>query len=164
MLMKIRNENEDKWVVFDLDGTLADISQRRGLSDLGSGKIDWDSFFEPSNIDLDTPKGDVIHMLRLLWSTGHNIAILSGRSMSAEEQTKEWLRRCEVPYHLLRMRPTTKTFMYMPDDKLKRLWLEELWPGDNKKNIICVFDDRDRVVKMWREMGLTCFQVEEGNF
>jgi len=27
-----------------------------------------------------------------------------------------------------------------------------------------VFDDRDRVVKMWRENGIRCFQVAEGNF
>ena len=31
-------------------------------------------------------------------------------------------------------------------------------------NVLYVFDDRDRVVKMWREKGLTCLQVAEGNF
>jgi hypothetical protein len=27
-----------------------------------------------------------------------------------------------------------------------------------------VFDDRQQVVDMWRSIGLTCFQVAEGNF
>lgn len=27
-----------------------------------------------------------------------------------------------------------------------------------------VFDDRDRVVKMWRDIGLRCLQVQEGDF
>lgn len=27
-----------------------------------------------------------------------------------------------------------------------------------------VFDDRNSVVKMWRLLGLTCFQVAEGDF
>lgn len=26
------------------------------------------------------------------------------------------------------------------------------------------FDDRDRVVKMWRQVGLTCAQVDYGDF
>jgi hypothetical protein len=26
------------------------------------------------------------------------------------------------------------------------------------------FDDRDRVVKMWREEGIRCFQVDYGDF
>jgi phosphoserine phosphatase len=27
-----------------------------------------------------------------------------------------------------------------------------------------VFDDRDQVVRMWREAGLRCLQVASGNF
>ena len=27
-----------------------------------------------------------------------------------------------------------------------------------------ILDDRNQVVDMWREMGLTCLQVAEGNF
>ena len=34
-----------------------------------------------------------------------------------------------------------------------------------KPNILFVMDDRDQVVSMWRnELGLTCFQVAEGDF
>jgi len=33
-----------------------------------------------------------------------------------------------------------------------------------KYNISYVLDDRDRVVDMWRSLGLTCFQVDWGNF
>ena len=52
----------------------------------------------------------------------------------------------------------------MPDDKLKQHWLDSLFEGDRKNDIVCVFDDRDKVVKMWRENGLDCFQVANGNF
>ena len=32
-------------------------------------------------------------------------------------------------------------------------------------NVLCVFDDRNQVVDMWRNgLGLTCFQVADGNF
>jgi hypothetical protein len=30
--------------------------------------------------------------------------------------------------------------------------------------VVAVFDDRDQVVRMWRSLGLTVFQVAEGNF
>ena len=52
----------------------------------------------------------------------------------------------------------------MPDDKLKKEWLDELFPFPNALDIVCVFDDRDKVVKMWRDNGLTCMQVAPGNF
>ena len=34
----------------------------------------------------------------------------------------------------------------------------------DKWNVVCVLDDRDRVVKRWRELGLACFQVNYGAF
>jgi hypothetical protein len=51
----------------------------------------------------------------------------------------------------------------MPDDKLKKEWLDKLFPYPHN-DIVCVFDDRDKVVDMWRENGLTCMQVAPGNF
>ena len=44
-----------KTVIFDLDGTLADITKRREMSTKENGKIDWDIFFTPENIWFDTP-------------------------------------------------------------------------------------------------------------
>ena len=38
----------DKWVIFDLDGTLANIDARRKLATKPNGKIDWDIFFDPA--------------------------------------------------------------------------------------------------------------------
>ena len=31
-------------------------------------------------------------------------------------------------------------------------------------DVFCVVDDRQKVVDMWRENGLTCFQVAPGDF
>jgi len=45
---------------------------------------------------------------------------------------------------------------------LKKQWLdEELNTGEE---ILCTFDDRDKVVKMWRDNGITCMQVNYGDF
>ena len=34
----------------------------------------------------------------------------------------------------------------------------------DKYNVMCVFEDRDKVVKMWRDEGLLCNQVYYGDF
>ncbi len=151
-----------KTVIFDLDGTLANIETRRGISIKKNGKMDWDIFFDPNNISLDTPNRPVITMAKLLKESGHRIVILSGRSKVTKDATRDWLKQFDVPFDVLKMRPDNKEFKFMPDDQLKKLWLDQLFP--NTDDVLCVFDDRDKVVKMWRENGLSCLQVAEGNF
>mgnify|MGYP001243647111 FL=1 len=155
---------KDKWVIFDLDGTLADIEDRRKKSKKDNGKMDWDKFFDPENIRLDKPNPAVIKMAQVLAESGHMIAILSGRSKGTQLTTKSWLNRNNVPYHIIKMRPTSKEWMYMPDDELKQHWLDDLFPGDIRDRIVAVFDDRQKVVDMWRKNGLTCMQVAPGDF
>jgi len=151
-----------KKVIFDLDGTLALIDKRRAISTKDDGKMDWDTFFDPKNIDLDQPHDAVIKMAQTLKATGHMIVILSGRSKATKDATRAWLKKFDVPFDVLKMRPTSKQFMFMPDDKLKQMWLDQLFT--DKSDIVCVFDDRQKVVDMWRSHGLTCMQVAPGDF
>jgi hypothetical protein len=151
-----------KKVIFDLDGTLALIDKRRAISTKDDGKMDWDTFFDPKNIDLDQPHDAVIKMAQTLKATGHMIVILSGRSKATKDATRAWLQKFDVPFDVLKMRPTSKQFMFMPDDKLKQMWLDQLFT--DKSDIVCVFDDRQKVVDMWRSHGLTCMQVAPGDF
>ena len=51
-------------IIFDLDGTLADISVRRKLSTKPNGKIDWDIFLNPDNIIMDSPNDPVVKEFR----------------------------------------------------------------------------------------------------
>ena len=153
---------EKKTVIFDLDGTLALIDYRRKVSTKGNGKIDWDIFFNPDNITMDQPNDIVINMAQTLKDCGHKIVILSGRSKGTKEATRDWLKLHNVPFDVLKLRPTSNEFKFMPDDELKKRWLDQLFT--NTDDVHCVFDDRDKVVKMWRDNGLTCFQVAPGNF
>ena len=52
---------------------------------------------------------------------------------------------------------------YTADDVLKRQWLDGMLAEDRDR-LYCAFDDRDRVVKMWRNAGVTCLQVAAGEF
>ena len=146
-----------KIVIFDLDGTLALIDKRRDLSTKDNGKFDWDVFFDPKNIDLDLPNQPVIDTVDLL-STDYRIWILSGRSDVTQDATLDWLRKHNVHFDYLQMRP--QNHLYMADNDLKQMWLDSI----GVENVAMVFDDRQQVVDMWRDNGLTTFQVADGDF
>jgi hypothetical protein len=162
-------------VIFDLDGTLANIDARRAKS-LTNDKMDWDVFFDPDNISLDTPNKPVIKMAQLFAEDGFKIVIFSGRNDRSFFSTRDWLKINRVPFHLLVMRPdkfksgswpliegnpATKEMRWMPDEILKKEMLDTFI---NKDEVFLVVDDRDKVVKMWRDLGLNTFQVAPGDF
>ena len=163
-------------VIFDLDGTLANIAARRKKSLNPNGKMDWDVFFDPDNISLDTPNKPVIKMAQLLAQDGFRIVIFSGRNDRSFFTTKSWLTRNRVPFDLLVMRPdkfkedswpiangnpATKEMRFMPDEILKKKMLDTFV---DKDDVFLTVDDRQKVVDMWRDNGLTCFQVAPGDF
>ena len=146
-----------KIVIFDLDGTLADITARRVKSTKDNGKMDWGVFFDPDMVDLDDPNTPVIQMTKLL-SMDYRIWILSGRSDVTHQATRDWLNKHDIWFDHLVMRP--QNHLYMADNDLKQMWLDSI----GKDNVAMVFDDRQQVVDMWRQNGLTTFQVADGDF
>ena len=130
------------------------------VSKLPDGKMNWEEWFNPSNIKLDEPNIPVIKMAQLFAEDGFNIVILSGRSDKTILTTKSWLIRNRVPFHKLVMRPH-KTMNFIPDEVLKKDMLDKHIDIDD---IFMVVDDRQKVVDMWRDLGLTCFQVAPGDF
>ena len=155
-----------KIVIFDLDGTLAIIDKRRikaGKTTDGkkTKKFNWDVFNDPSNIALDEPNVPVIKMAQLFAEDGFLIVIFSGRTDKTEHATRAWLTRNRVPFHTLAMRPH-KTMNFVPDEVLKKHMLDNAL--FNIDDVFLVVDDRQKVVDMWRDLGLTVFQVAPGDF
>lgn len=148
-----------KVVIVDLDGTLA-LNRHRShyIDNSREGKKDWVSYFLAC--DEDAPNKPVIESINALKAQGYFIHIFSARGDIAREKTELWLRHHSVLYDALEMREMDT---FTPDEILKRFWLLDLYPN-YKQEVLCVFDDRDKVVNMWRELGLACFQVAEGNF
>lgn len=136
--------------VFDLDGTLADLAHRKPLLDAK----DWRGFF--AAVGNDEPIPAVIGVLQALHAAGNQIEIWSGRSDECRAETEAWLLRHGVPEGVpVIMRSAGDK---RPDDLVKREFLR----GINQPDVI--FDDRQRVVDMWRSKGITCFQVAPGDF
>ena len=164
-------------VIFDLDGTLANIDVRRDKSLKPNGKLDWDIFAAPSSIkNWDKPNDPVIQMAKLFHQDGFKIVIFSGRNDRGFDATIDWLIWWDVPFDLLVMRPdkfkdkswpiadgnpATPDMRFMPDEILKKKMLDTFVDIDD---VFLVVDDRDKVVKMWRDLGLNTFQVAPGDF
>lgn len=68
-------ESDPQDIIFDMDGTLADINHRRHFVE--RKPKDWNSFYE--GMIGDTPIQPVVMMAQLLKSAGHRIIIATGR-------------------------------------------------------------------------------------
>lgn len=144
-----------KIAVFDLDGTLADISHRTHHI-LGENK-DWDAFY--GAVAEDTPIKQTCAIANALALGGFKIWIMSGRSDVTRDQTVAWLNKHGIAFDELLMRSDGD---FTLDHELKRKWVNSpLVPRDHIK---MVFEDRSRVVQMWREEGFQTYQVSEGEF
>lgn len=148
--------------IFDLDGTLALIGHRRHYVE--GPKKDWPAFYRAC-VD-DAPNWPVIRCLEALRATSQ-VLIFSGRSDEVHRETVDWLTKyTSISAHELTaggdltMREEGD---YTPDDVLKEKWLHAMYPQDRER-VSAVFDDRDRVVAMWRRNGVPCFQVAPGGF
>lgn len=142
--------------IFDLDGTLADIRHR--LHHINGEVKDWNAFF--AACVNDEPIEEVIELLQSLQVTGGLIWIVTGRSDQVLEATRWWLRQWDIHPHKLMMR---KAGDKRPDHVIKQEFLENV-SQDERRCIRMVFEDRDRVVQMWRDNGLRCLQVAPGEF
>lgn len=130
--------------IFDIDGTLA---LHNGRSPYDAEKCESDLLNEP-----------VAELLKMVKKTGRKIIIASGRSDKYKPHTMRWLRYHGVEYDELLMR---KEGDFRQDAIVKKEILDDIL---TRYNVFFTVDDRDQVVNMWRENGLTCLQVAPGDF
>lgn len=132
--------------IFDIDGTLALLNGRSPYAE------------DPKEYLNDLPNIGVISTLRAV-RNWHNVILLSGRSEQFRDVTEQWIETHVGEGLPLFMRQRKDT---RQDWKVKsEMFDAHVSPYYNVKG---VFDDRDSVVRMWRERGITCFQVNYGDF
>lgn len=145
--------------VFDLDGTIADNAHRQHLVQREKGKKDWDGFHKAC-VD-DIPMSHLIKLMHLLKAAGHMLYIVSGRNGHVIKETQAWLKKHNVPYDALYMRPALD---HRDDRDIKLEMLRAIESDNPNDEVEIIFDDRQKVVDMWRENGYVCFQVAPGDF
>jgi predicted kinase len=143
--------DKPKAFMVDIDGTLADMADKRGPYDL--------------NVEVDDVRekvADAVEYIRMgMRETPFETAtiIMSGRKEDCREATERWLSDWGINYDHLFMRKSDDN---RSDNLIKHdLFWEHVAPNFD---VQFVFDDRDQVVHMWRKMGLDCFQVAPGDF
>lgn len=172
--------------IFDLDGTLALIEHRRhlvercancddkGVTESGATCFvcggaprppDWPAFFAACVDDL--PNWPVIATMMGLIRSGAEVQIWSGRSAVVMNETLAWLHKHVFGDGSVDPEEVGLTMRregdHTPDEQLKASWYDGLSEYDRKR-LVAVFDDRDKVVAMWRSKGVACFQVAPGSF
>jgi len=131
-------------IVVDIDGTLAKMKNR--------SPFDWDK------VDEDLPNEPIIDIVQK-YKDFCRIIVVSGRDAICKGMTEEWLKDNNIPYDELHMRPEGNN---ENDGIIKRRIFDEKIRKFH--NILFALDDRDQAVKMWRQAGVTCLQVEYGDF
>lgn len=134
-------------LIVDIDGTVALHVAR--------------SPYDYSRVSTDAPNDAVIRMLDTVrtGAFGPEIIFLSGRPDSCREDTEKWLDIHVSRWDELHMRAAGDT----RNDSIVKY---ELFNAHvrHRFNVKGVFDDRDRVVRVWRALGLSTFQVADGDF
>lgn len=144
-------------IIFDVDGTIADVQHRRKFVD-GSQPKDWPSF-KAATVH-DTPITHVCEMAKNHVSQGDVVIFVSARNTSEKsvtvKQIQEWIG-IEDP--ILFLRPEGD---YRPDHEFKQDVLGEIKEAIGT-NPDLVYDDRNVVVDMWRSHGIEVHQVVDRN-
>jgi hypothetical protein len=133
-------------IICDIDGTLA----LRGDRD----PYDHDTAME------DEVNRPVAEVLRLFVEAGYTLLFVSGRDEKYRGVTEYWLYVHHLDQHAaLLMRSAG-------DLRSDGVVKTEIWHTKIKDHydVLFVLDDRQRVVDAWRALGLTVFQVAEGNY
>jgi hypothetical protein len=144
-------------IVFDIDGTLANIEHR--LDYVRSKPKNWAAF--DAGIPNDKVNEPVAKVFRkfAVDRAFHDVVLASGRNERSRRATEDWLYANNLTgWQKLYMR---KADDFRGDDIVKREILDEIIADYGKKPDM-VFDDRPRVVRMWREEGIFVFNVYQG--
>lgn len=143
------DKNKPAAIIVDIDGTIADHDGVRNPYDTSRYHLD--------NVHWDVV--DTIDSLSDAW--GAKVILMTGRDEEFRVETAKWLLDKGIHFNYLFMRPTMKGNK-IEDSQIKLALFDQ--HVRNEFHVMAVFDDRQRVVDMWRSLGLRVFQVAPGDF
>ena len=144
-----------KVIVFDIDGTLANIEHRRSF--VATKPKNWKAF--NAGIVNDTPHEDIVWLTRHLFSHNTRIVLCSGRGEEHRDVTENQMKEFGVTHDKLYMRPAKD---HRPDYIIKVELLQQIRAEFGEPFLW--FDDRDQVVNAIRAEGVRVLQVAPGDF
>ena len=152
-------------IIFDIDGTLSDVSHRRHY--VSGGRKDWGKFFD--EMVNDPPLRDVCLLAELLGDHplvnqgAIKLFLFSGRPETHRKETENWLRVHARSYfekaEALLMRGEGD---FRQDTVVKKEMLTGI--RGQGYDVRFVVDDRPSVVQMWKDEGLTVLAHDSGDW
>ena len=151
-------------IIVDIDGTVADISHREALlyRTEKMSNAEWKKFYAAA--DKDKPIPEVISVIQSLENDVHNTVVFStGRDEEYNLLTAKWLHEHKLFYAALYMR---KAGDHRDDTVVKSELLDKILKDYARaaKDGVAMFEDRQRVVDMYRKRGFRVFQVAKGDY
>ena len=147
--------SNSKVVVFDIDGTLANVDHRRHW--VASKPKNWAAW--NAAMHLDTVHDDIKWFNVDFAQNGHKIILCSGRGEEHRAVTVEWLNRNGIFYDDLYMRAKGDN---RKDSVVKVELLDQIIVEHGRPYVW--FDDRQQVVDAIRGQGIRVLQVAPGDF
>ncbi len=142
----LKVKKEQRCVVIDIDGTLADVDS--GLEYDKDGKLNWENFVE--KMPEYPPNEWCVRLAQIYYQTGFVVYIVTARPERTKDVTVKWLEKHGIPYDFLFMQKGSQSIK--AEEFKKGLLMTQL---PKKELIEFVVEDTNRVAKMWREEGLT---------
>lgn len=145
-------------VIFDIDGTIADLAHRRHYMKPPPGeKKNHRAFY--AEVANDKPIFEVIEWATRLYDAGYMVLLVSGRDNDCALETEDWLRAWGPPYDYLFMRPGGN---HADDVIIKTDILNKILKVVPKARIEFAVDDRPRVIEyVWRKNGIKVYPVNQ---
>lgn len=160
----MKSENKPLFI-FDIDGTCTLLGDRLNILKEKTGDR-WDRFYAACGED--APNVPVLDVMDSLIYNNLDVWLCTARRESEREATMKWFHThmwemwslIQINPGILTMRPNGDT---TKDNELKESWLNGMLLEDRER-LVAVFDDRQKVVDMYRANGVMVFQVSEGKF
>jgi len=144
-----------KVIVFDIDGTLANVDHRRHW--VASKPKNWAAW--NAAMHLDKLHNDIAELLVSFYTQGNTVLLCSGRGEETRETTENWLADNIIPYKRLYMRAAKDN---RKDSIVKVELLEQIRKDFGEPWLW--FDDRTQVIDAIRQQGVRVLQVAPGDF
>jgi phosphoglycolate phosphatase-like HAD superfamily hydrolase len=132
-----------KAVIYDVDGTLADVTGVRHYVTADPRRKNFHAFHAAASFV--HPHHDVVRAAHWTHSMGLTNLVVTSRKEMWRFRTSTWLQKWEVPFDGLLMRADS-------DDRRDREVKKDILDRIRQRfEVVLAFDDNPKVVELWRD-------------
>jgi len=145
-------KKENKCVIFDIDGVIADSSYSINKYLLNREKPNWKDYYK--SLDTCILNKWCLKVINDYIKRGYEIILITSRSGVSREITEKWLGDNKVKYHHLYMRNKGD---FRPSDIVKKeIYMDKV---HGKYVVDFLYEDDINNIEMFECFGITCIPI-----